>query len=503
MPGLMLNEDDSHFYACRTADKLTPEGVHELVDHYATPQMREMVFNVNAMRANFPSKVWTTVWEGFDPKLGLDQPRMMKLPEEWRENAHKAYTRLMDLDLPKHWIQRVREHGKTPWLSIRMNDVHEVQDIEYFSHSTFWREHPEYWRVPDKERFLDWTDRSLDFQHQAVREYTMKLIEEVLERYDFDGLELDWMRFPMHFKPGFEEQGRQTLIEFHREIRALANRYAQQRGHAIQIGVRVPSRPDVARNIGLDAVAWAREGLVDLVAITPFWATIEFDMPVELWRDLLAGTNVTLAAGLEICLRPTPHIPEAYTKELVLNTAETAYGAAAALLHRGADRIYLFNYMDSGTTVKDPEDYRAILNGAGQLDTLQSRPRRHVVTYPDVHAPGQPETHALPARCFQRWPARFRIPIGPAPKKGTAGVFVGLGEKGNQNLDELSVRVNGVLCSRSEREIPSPIHPVARKVAGFDIPDGVLHDNHNYVEVNTTSPEEYEICWMEIMIPAQ
>ncbi|NLX06617.1 MAG: hypothetical protein GXY33_15875 [Phycisphaerae bacterium] len=499
MPGLMLNEDDSHFYACRPPEKINRDGVYELVDHYISPPMKELIFNVNAMRANFPSRVWPRVWDGFDPGQGLDQPKLRAVPAEHRQRVWEMYRNLSSLDIPRCWIERVRHHGRSAWLSVRMNDVHDVDNLDLPGHSPFWRDHPEYWRVPDPQRFTTWTDRAFDYGHQPVGEYFVSLIEEVFDRYDVDGLELDWMRFPLHFRPGFEDEGREILIDFHRRVRALADSHAGRRGHPIRIGVRVPSRPQTAWAMGLDAVAWVKEKLVDLVVITPFWPTIEFDMPIELWRELLAGSGATLAAGLEICVRPSPKVWPKHD-DLVLNTAETALGAAASLLDRGADRIYLFNYMDSGTTVQDPDDYRSILNRAGDPSTIVDQPRRHVVTYSDTVAPGEPEALALPSLCRAGQPSRFRLHIGPKPERGTARVFVGCGENGNQDTSPLEVHVNGTRCTPGEYPLPRPIHPVVRQVRGFAIPEGILHRGYNCVEVSSASPDPHEVFWIEIRI---
>ena len=66
-----------------------------------------------------------------------------------------------------------------------------------------------------------------------------------------------------------------------RDVRKLVADAAAKRGHPIRLGVRVPSRPEVAAGLGLDAVAWAKEGLIDLLVVTPRWATLEFDMPIR------------------------------------------------------------------------------------------------------------------------------------------------------------------------------------------------------------------------------
>jgi hypothetical protein len=71
------------------------------------------------------------------------------------------------------------------------------------------------------------------------------------------------------------------------------------------------------------------------LVITPFWATIETDMPVEIWKQLLDGTDVMLAAGLEFLIRAFSD-----SKLFQTNSLETVRGAAISYLARGVDRIY-------------------------------------------------------------------------------------------------------------------------------------------------------------------
>ena len=76
-----------------------------------------------------------------------------------------------------------------------------------------------------------------------------------------------------------------------RAARSLANEWSRKRGHAILVSVRVPAHPDAAAGLGMAAVLWANEGLVDLIVPCPFWSSSDFDIPVELWHERL-GTGV-------------------------------------------------------------------------------------------------------------------------------------------------------------------------------------------------------------------
>jgi len=495
---LALNEDNSHFYISRSADKMSVDGLKEMVDHYVKgTQVKQLVFCTNSMCTSYASEVWDPIWHDYDDPDLIKKEVTVKYQMQWQSNALLLHKK--GIDPYKVWIDYSREIGISPWLSMRMNDIHYVDDTTSFIHSSFWKENPQLRRVPD--HFSRWTDRAFDYGQKEVREHHMALIRELFERYDFDGLELDWMRFAYHFRPGHEEEGIPLLTEFMTEVRHLADDYAIRRGHPIRIGVRVPSRPWTAKGLGVDAVTWAKRGLVDMLVVTPFWASIETDMPIEKWKELLGDSPVILAAGLETLLRPYP----AASTELH-NNAETALGAAVSFLHRGADLVYLFNHMDVVATTDHPEyyltkhDFTRILQNAGALETATTYTRRHVVTYSDTWAPGEPEIYALPAWCHQDTTAVFKIHIGPRPNAGEVRVFVGLGEEGNQDTTPLEVRVNGELCAASESAPPKHIHPLVSTIAGFDVPLSVAKDGYNKVEVNSSAADQGQIVWMEIEV---
>jgi hypothetical protein len=407
---LCLNEDNSHYFSTRAGQPLDREKVASWVDQYAGTQVRELILSANSQRTSFASKVWDPIWKGYDPTGPDDQPLLRSTPAEARAGARKWIHTAWDLanrslDPYTIWIERARQKGLQPWISMRMNDLHNVDDPDSYMHSSFWREHPEYRRVP--WRAVDWRDRAFDFAHQAVRDYHFALIEEYCARYDFAGLELDWMRFGFHFRPGHEAAGAEILTDFVRRTRRLLNTWEKKRGHKIALGARVPSRPDTAIKMGMDGARWAREGLVQMLVVTPFWASIETDMPIELWRRL-AGDQVILAAGLELLLRPY----HAY-RPLQFNNIEMLRGASSSLLSRGADRVYLFNYMDSQTAMPDLENYPKLLRECGSLTTLAHKPRRHIVTYSDTYAPGEAQGAQLPKSLRPGDWASFRVHVGP------------------------------------------------------------------------------------------
>ncbi len=493
--GLALNEDNSHFFSTRAGRRLTAADVDAWADQYAGTQVRELIMSPNSMRTSYASKVWDPIWHGYDPDGPDDQPLLRSTPPESRAAArkwiHTAWQLDQDgIDVYARWIARVRKHGMSPWLSMRMNDVHNTDDERSYIHGEYWRAHPELRRVP--YRFAGLTDRAFDYARPEVREHNMKLVRELAERYDFDGLELDWMRFGYHFRPGHESEGIAILTEFTANVRAVLDRWERKRGHKIRLGARVPSRPQTALGLGFDPVTWARRRLIDLLVVTPFWATVETDMPIELWKELLAGSNVVLAAGLEVLLRSYPDF-----RPLQMNSIETVRGAASAMLDRGADRVYLFNYMDSDTAMADLENYPRLLREAGRLDTMDGKPRRHVLTYADTWAPGEPRATPLPANCRPDEWQGFRIHTGPKPVAGRVEARIGLEGAGESEIGSWELRVNGELCS-----LRGPVTGVkpgpASGLFAFDVPLAAMNRGYNLIEIRPRHTGK--VVWAEFAV---
>lgn len=500
MPSVALNEDSTHYFITREGRE-REQLIRQLeawVHQYADTAVDELVLNVNAMRTSYDSQVWEPLWKGYDPQQGEDQP-FFAGATEYKTNMYRLVASCWEhhrlgVDVFERAVALARQRGIRPRLSMRMNDVHFVHSEKHFIHSRFWRENPQFRRVPGRvSGTRNSTDAALDYGRQEVREYHLALIRELAERYDFDGLELDWMRFGYHFRPGFEAQGAALLTEFTAEVRKLLDHWAEVRGHGISLSARVPARPQTAVDLGMDAAAWAQQGLVDLLVVTPFWETADTDMPIGMWKRLLRGTEVKLAAGLEVLLRPSPD----YDREQLLNSLESVRGMATSYLHQGVDQIYLFNYMDDYNffpCIADMENYSALLREVGSLETMKGKPRRHILTYPDTWAVGERKAARLPVLCKPNEHHAFRIPIGPKPDGMTA--FVVIGASGDGTPEDLAITVNGEMCRLGECPLLPPL-PWEPRFA-FEIPRQALHDGCQVIEL--FSALEWKVTWVEIAV---
>jgi len=414
--GILYNEDDSHRFVLDPPGKMKPERLDQLVDELADSQVSVMLICCNAKKTGFASKAWDAHCKGFDPAKGNDQPYFGDLPLHDRQGnrqwAHNLKAMLdAGVDPMQRMIDRCRQRRISPWVSIRMNDVHDAHLLRSPLHSQFWMEHHEYWRYPN--RFTAWNDRCFNYGLKPVRDHMMALVREVCDRYDMDGLELDWNRFPLHFREGEEIEQGKTLTEWMGTVREVVRAAEKKWKHPIRLVARVPARPEVAYGTGLDAVTWAKRGLVDHLVVAPFFSTTDYDIPVERWLELLKGTGVGVTAGLEIRVEPYPGAPT------LPNTPERRRGAAMAHLARGSQGIYVFNYFE-GRSEAGSELWQ-LFNEMASIEKLAARDRSYVVTFVDIAIPGKPIPPALPKRLAPKESAEFKLFVGPKPLPAAKG----------------------------------------------------------------------------------
>jgi hypothetical protein len=504
--GPIFNQDDTEFYFDRSAAEMSGAAVDAYVDAMSQCGVGTFVSCVNAQRANYASRVWETDWTGYDPSGPDTQPIFRHLPAAsiaiTRRRLDSAM-RLAQLGVNFHAraLARCRHDGIGAWVSVRMNDLHDCRLEDAPLLSSFYKDQRTRGLLRNPGVDLSWADHGLDWERPEVRDHYMALVREQLDTLDLDGLELDWMRFGYHFRPGHELEGGRVITAWMWKVRAECAAAARRLGHPVRLGVRVPERPDTARRCGLDAVAWARAGLVDLVVPTPFWSTCDFDMPIVEWRRLLEGTSAALAGGLEVRYQPVPNGPATTI------TAELATGAALAVLHGGADAVYLFNYMPGRTDPAAPwtaglandwglARYRRVVAAMASESALAGLPRTHAVTYRDFRAPGEPSDAALPAGWHGEdmpWPSgcAFRVATGPKPE-APSELRLGLAPR-TVRPARLEVHVNGVrVAGRWNAET---------RVLSFALPAGILEDEAQVVQVYAPGGDDFAVDSVEIAVP--
>lgn len=230
-------------------------------------------------------------------------------------------------------LAEAKARGREALFSFRMNDDHGTD----FLRTALLAEHPE-WRLGTKQYQ---GSGAMDFAQAEVRTYTFRLIREAVMRYDCDGIELDFNRFPTYFKDGTTDERVTLMNDLVQSVREMLDKVGELRERKMVLAVRVPSNygrtpptPETAREIGCDVRAWVENGWVDFVTVSEFLFE-RGDLPIAAWKQAI--TKVPVYGGIE-CTRGGGE------KNL---TAEEYQAAARKLVSEGVDGVYLFNFFTS------------------------------------------------------------------------------------------------------------------------------------------------------------
>ena len=336
-PVIVFNDDVDVVVRAMKLANATNGCTREMVERYYARtldggQVSHLFINVNSRCSGYPSKVAPNYW------AALDEPEMNH--PDWLVAMRELIVG-QGVDPYQVAVGLCRAKGVSPWLSFRMNDCHFPYDKKYIYNLGFWRDHPELWIDPSSTNRTSgaWQTRAFDYRKPPVQEHMLAYIREALERYDVDGIELDWMRFEHHApRDVARTEGAAALNAFTRQAKALVAEFEKKRGHEIRLAARVDSDPESALNHGMDWRTWAKEGLVDWLVACNFWDTVDFNLPFASWSAELKTINprVLLLPGLDCGI----HLPGQGHRYL---TADEYAGWGDKMYRQGAKGIYFFN----------------------------------------------------------------------------------------------------------------------------------------------------------------
>jgi hypothetical protein len=301
---------------------ITVDDVKRLIEEVAFEgsQVDTVLVCINAQVTYYPSKVGTL-------RGALSTPAERDGWPASEKQRFENLKRFFDAGVDPYAIMLAesKRRGREALLSYRVNDAHGNN----FLRTQFWVDHPD-WRL---------AGGALDFSHEEVRNYVFRLIEEAVRRYDCDGIEIDFNRFPTFFKGGTTDERVAKMNSLVGRVRKMLDDIGGKRGRRLLLAVRVPSNygrtpplPASSREIGCDVAAWARNGWVDFVTVSEF-LHVRYDLPIEPWKTAIR--NVSVYGGIECA--------ESGSKDKHL-TPEKYRRAARNLWQGGADGIYLFNF---------------------------------------------------------------------------------------------------------------------------------------------------------------
>lgn len=247
-------------------------------------------------------------------------------------------------------MQFWRGEGRAFFFSMRMNDYHHSWSNAAHNWDDFRLAHRHWFLKPPsgddwQSRFLPWIEgrgpqpkfapESLAYVYSLpeVRAHFLEQLREACRRYDLDGAELDWLRYPTLFRNG--EENAAALTAFIGDARAILDAAGKRRGHPLRLVSRVPDSPDKARAVGLDVEEWLKAGWLDGV-IAGHGGTFSAT-ELEQWVALAHRHQVPVYGVLDRMNFRGKAVAR-------YGTPETLRAAVATLWQKGADGLYFFNY---------------------------------------------------------------------------------------------------------------------------------------------------------------
>lgn len=404
--------------------------------------------------------------------------------------------------------QLCREAGLAFFPSVRMNEHYDMEEAAP-NYGRLRREHPELCIGRPGESIpygsLEWGIRTgLNYAFPEVRTHMSKIIFELIERFDIDGIELDFMRHPAFFRLAEAYQYRYLMTDFVYGIRRKLDEVGQEKGKHLNLAVRVPPTLGDAKRIGLDAEVWMREGMADmLIAGGGF---IPFEMPIREWVQTAEATGCKIYGCFE-GLRP-------------LLDEKSLKGLAHRYWEAGVDGIYFFNFYSMSNAWR-----RSVLNQLADPTALRRLDKRYELDHSNRHQPtsqlGYSFLNAIPAA---QLPIQFEetffdrsvilgIDIADDVESSDADgtlrrCILGLGFEGLTDEDMFELRLNGTPIPWATRVVisdgrarveyesdwnqyPSRTQevPMSGDTVEFDISSSALKQGHNELEIRAVNPQ--------------
>ena len=404
----------------------------------------------------------------------------------WRDNMRvlkEAGTDTLSLT-----IDFCRRNELEVFYSMRMNDIHD--SFTSWLLPQWKRDHPDYClgKPEDLGKYDDNDPRRFwsfqNYEIPEVRERVYRIIEDVAQRYDIDGIELDWSRHPIFFAPAMDgnpAEPRHVAIMngFVRRIREMTERVGRDRGRPLLVACHVPNGVDAALRIGLDVETWLENDLVDIMI--GGWGYIPLAMAPQVHEmaEFAHRFQVPYYACINASQRSWSSSMEAWR------------GAATNIWHAGADGVSLFNLFPT-----QPDER---LNQIGSHETLKGLDKKYGVdrVVPDQFIgclrPGLMPADRLPVTLTAGEAAQFKVRVGEnivanTPAGKAAGVRLRLKILGLMSTDRVDVKLNG---EPVEEIVMDQVSAADRNDARFEIKLNPLlvQKGDNLIEVRLGRPQ--------------
>ncbi len=525
----------------------TARALHRCIDVLAKNGVDTVLFNPNTHVVWYPSKKLEYVLNGYRRgDRDFVRPMAAGNPGTSAAQAEQSIDIMIELfnlytdltDAGVDWLaesaKACRERGISPWLSYRMNPTHFSGAEDSAVNGSLFRQRKYHLsgRVPDGRGNVDGGWVGLNYAFPEVRQNMFEMMQEGVEAYDYEGLEMDWLRHPVCLEAFATQRQTDMMTAWFADVRAMTR--ARRPGFAL--GARVPGNLGYLRSIGIDLKEMVRRGLLDFVTFSNFWQT-PWEMPHDALRREL-GPDVTIYGGMEDApnwletVAPALTVRPAY-QELQL-AGDNAYQAkkhtdspkrirgtrylsasveflranAAGKLALGADGVEQFNFFVTDQ-VRVPGQ-RAEFAGLQHLAApafLRGKEKHYALNTCSTQTNKIWDgSEQLPVRVAPKLRRHFRIPMGAEPADAKLSLIVQVVTERTAAKPWTGVSVNGawpVYECRETADLLFPAGPYRQHVEehvawNYTFEVAAIREGWNEFTLYNEGTEELAVVSLEI-----
>lgn len=233
-----------------------------------------------------------------------------------------------------------------------------------------------------KAEHPDWVVKSWWWQglwnlaSPGLREYKLKYLRELIETYEFDGIQIDFSRHVPCLPVGEQWENREHATTFIRMTRLMLLELADKYKRPLLLAAKVPENLTGCQLDGLDVATWAQQNLIDLFSLGSRTINVDF----AAFRSITEGRNIKLYP-----CHDDHHSTDGYRYPPI----EFFRGVFGNWRQQGADGVETFNWSSATAEVYanngslrysgGPPSHRLAYQEIGSLETLKLKDKRFVV----------------------------------------------------------------------------------------------------------------------------
>lgn len=223
------------------------------------------------------------------------------------------------INIARVYLEETKKRGLECFYTYRLNEG------PFSEHQELAEAHPD-WVIKG-----EWDQPLWNFGVPGARAYKARLLRELAEDYDFDGIEIDFARGTILTPPGHQWENRDAVTQFMRHVRTATLAVERKRGRAFLLAARVPDNLIGCHFDGLDIETWVHENLVDMLVL----GVRSYELDIEGFRHLIGDKPIKLLATLD-----DHHCTDGYSWPPI----EVWRGVCANWWQQGIDAIQTFNW---------------------------------------------------------------------------------------------------------------------------------------------------------------